>query len=469
EPNPFVQLLWEKGTQHEKRVIEKIGGFEDLSIGSQEDRFNNTIDAMKAEVPLIYQGLLMNDILLGVPDLLRINPDKSYSPIDIKSGAGVEGMEYGDEEGKLKEHYAVQLCLYADLLISLGFSDKKVGFIIDIHGNEITYQLTTPINSKNSKTFWDSYEEIIKIVSSIIQGKLKNKPALSGVCKLCGWVSSCKKWCEEQDDLTRIFYLGRAQRDKINDELEIGKVKSFCDLDIPEILERKKKDKAFLKGLAEKTLVKYRERAKLISENGPPVLYGEISFPKVPFELFFDIEDDPTQDFVYMHGVYERGPSGEKYFDFTATEVSPEAEKAAWKAFWDYIKTLPRGEFATYYYSHHEKTVYKRLLRCYPDVISDSDLEDFFNDPNTIDLYKIVQGQTDWPLSSYSIKEIATYLGFSWRDETPSGALSIQWFNEYLKNKDPSVLKRIREYNEDDCKATKVVKDGIQRLADGRK
>ena len=56
------------------------------------------------------------------------------------------------------------------------------------------------------------------------------------------------------------------------------------------------------------------------------------------------------------------------------------------------------------------------------------------------------------------------YLGFKWRDETPSGALSIQWFNEYLKEKDEKILKRILEYNEDDCIATMVLKDGIEEL-----
>ena len=39
-----------------------------------------------------------------------------------------------------------------------------------------------------------------------------------------------------------------------------------------------------------------------------------------------------------------------------------------------------------------------------------------------------------------SEQEIAVYLGFKWRDETPSGALSIQWYNEYIKTKDEKIL-----------------------------
>jgi predicted RecB family nuclease len=37
--------------------------------------------------------------------------------------------------------------------------------------------------------------------------------------------------------------------------------------------------------------------------------------------------------------------------------------------------------------------------------------------------------------------------------------LSIQWYNEYLKTKDEKIIKRILEYNEDDCKAAMVLKD----------
>jgi predicted RecB family nuclease len=64
---------------------------------------------------------------------------------------------------------------------------------------------------------------------------------------------------------------------------------------------------------------------------------------------------------------------------------------------------------------------------------------------------------------------LAQYLGFKWRDETPSGALSIQWFNEYIETKDPKKLERILLYNEDDCKATMVLKDGIKKLSDSIK
>lgn len=183
------------------------------------------------------------------------------------------------------------------------------------------------------------------------------------------------------------------------------------------------------------------------------------------YELFFDIEDDPTQEFVYLHGIYERNGNKERFVNLTTTEILAEAEKEVWQQFWKYIESLPQDDYAVYYYSPHEKTTYKKLQKRYPDVISIESVEKFFGNPNVIDLYHVVQKQTDWPIGSYSLKALATYLGFKWRDETPSGALSIQWFNEYLESNDKDILKRILEYNEDDCKALMVLKDKLIELS----
>jgi len=470
ETNPFVELLWEKGIKHEEKIVSKLGDFLNLKDGSLDERFQKTIEAMKNKTSLIYQGVLKHENLLGIPDLLKKLPDDTYMPIDIKAGMGFEGVdEEQGEEGKPKKHYAVQLCLYNDLLKKLGFAIHNNGEIIDIHGEEIEYDLVSPIGARIKEIYWDFYERIKKHVDFLVKNQGKNKPAMAGICKLCPWCNSCKKWCEEKRDLTNVFYLGRSNRDRINKDLFIENIDEFLEIDVEEIMkqkeaEKKAGNKEFLYRIGKDSLLKSIKRAKILYQTKKPVAYDPIIFPQVSYELFFDIEDDPTQEFVYLHGVYERNGEKEKFIDFTATEISDKAEKEAWKNFWEYIDSLPQDDFAVYYYSHHEKTIYKKLQKRHLDVISLEKVEAFFENPNVIDLYKIVQKQTDWPVGSYSLKALATYLGFNWRDETPSGALSIQWFNKYLGTKDKSILKRILEYNEDDCKATMILKDGLGKL-----
>jgi len=120
--------------------------------------------------------------------------------------------------------------------------------------------------------------------------------------------------------------------------------------------------------------------------------------------------------------------------------------------------------YSLYYYSSHEKSVYKSLGEKYPDIITSDEVQTFFQQENVIDLYSdVIFKKTDWPLSSYSLKEIASYLGFKWRDDTPSGALSIQWYSEYCENLNEEILQRILDYNEDDCLALMRIKEWMEK------
>ncbi len=75
-----------------------------------------------------------------------------------------------------------------------------------------------------------------------------------------------------------------------------------------------------------------------------------------------------------------------------------------------------------------------------------------------------VQPATIWPTRDHSIKTLATFLGFKWRDTNPSGAASIEWYARWSETCDPAVKQQILEYNEDDCRATRVLLDGIRQL-----
>jgi len=465
ETNPFVQLLWDKGVQHEERVVKDIGEFVDLRQGTHEERAAATIAEMQKGTPLIYQGVIKYKDLFGIPDLIKKTSDNNYIPVEIKSGRGLEGSDEDRSEGKLKKHYAIQLCLYVEILKQYGFANENKGIVIDIFRNEVEYFLDSSMGKINNSSWWQFYEKTKNEVEDLLNNTKQNKPAYGGVCKTCSWFISCKKWCQDTADLTNIFCLGRGKRDVLNTDLGIEKVADIIGVDIESALNQKKKDKGFLKGVAKKTLITLSKRANVIVNVKKPVLYDQVIFPNVKYELFFDIETDPTQELVYLHGVWERTPEGERFIHFLAQGITPEAEKKAWVEFWKYIGSLPPDDFSVYYYSPYEKTTYKQMAALYPDVKTIEQIEQFFESPNVIDLYSdIVFKKTDWPLASYSIKDIANYLGFKWRDESPSGALSIQWFNEYIETKNPDILKRIIEYNEDDCKATLVLKDKLVEL-----
>jgi len=468
DPSPFVELLWERGVVHEADVVSQLGQpFVNIAEGSFEERLQQTVKEMEKGTPLIYQGVIQHENLFGIPDLLERAESGFYVPTDIKAGRGMEGSDAETGvEGKPKDHYAVQLGLYIEILKQLGFCRENKGLIIDVNRERVEYDLSQPKGKQQTTTWWVFYESVKHQVIRLVENEEQNKPAMSGTCKICLWHDSCKKWCETHDDLSRVFYVGRSARDTICRDLGIETASQLADLDIRSALLRKETDKSFLRGIGAASLEKAAIRARILTQTKKPFISEKIIFPAVSTELFFDIEDDPTQDFIYLHGVYERRSGKECFKHFLARQNAPEQEKEAWQEFWTYISTLPVNDFAVYYYSHHEKSAYNRLRKKYPDVISQNDLDAFFNNPNVIDLYSnVVLKKTDWPVSSYSLKDLATYIGFTWRDTSPSGALSIQWYNEYLKTGDDAILKRILEYNEDDCRATMVLKDAIGKLS----
>jgi predicted RecB family nuclease len=465
EENPFVKLLWERGVQHEENIVKKLSSdILDLSGVEFPIRIELTNKAIADKTPLIYQGVLQTEDLYGIPDILKLHENGTYFPIDIKSGKGFEGSESLEDEATLKKHYAVQLCLYVEILEAMNISSGRHGLIIDGSGQTVVYDLNTSIGKKSTMTHWQFYQQLKSNVGRLLNNQIQNTPALAGCCKLCTWHTSCKNWCVETGDLTQIFYVGRSLRDKLKQDLNVSTISELLSLDVTKALEHKKKDKGFLAGIGESTLSSSIRRGKLFFEKLKPAVYEKVVFPKAKYELFFDIEDDPTQDRVYLHGVYERTDIGQKFIPFLSLDASQGGERKAWSDFWAYIWSLPKDDFAVYYYSSHEKTTYKDLQKKYPEIISEKEVADFFDDPKVIDLYQIVLKNTDWPVGSYSIKELANYCGFKWRDVSPSGALSIQWYNEYLKTGNSDVLNRILEYNEDDCRATMVLKDRLDDM-----
>ena len=70
--NPFVRLLWDRGTLFERETIAKVDQpFTDVSEFKEEEKEQLTLEAMRRGDGLIYGGRISADDLIGIPDLLR--------------------------------------------------------------------------------------------------------------------------------------------------------------------------------------------------------------------------------------------------------------------------------------------------------------------------------------------------------------------------------------------------------------
>ncbi len=80
-----------------------------------------------------------------------------------------------------------------------------------------------------------------------------------------------------------------------------------------------------------------------------------------------------------------------------------------------------------------------------------------------VDLHDVVsrQIQTDGPLG---LKLVARAAGFEWRDPSPSGEASIAWYERAVGDDADADAhrRRLLEYNEDDCRATRALRDWLE-------
>lgn len=460
--SPFIQMLWDRGTLYEQEVIEdgKLE-FLDLSEAHEDEKERLTLEAMQNGALLIYSGRLVAGDMVGVPDLLRRH-GKGYLPVDIKSGRGEEDGGEGSD-GKPKLHYAVQLALYVDILERLGLSAGRRGFILDVRGEEVEYDLTAPRSNKIKETLWEEYEAYLASAQAIAAGDLNPKAAMASSCKLCHWYSACSQQLREADDLTLIPVLGRAIRDTL--EPTIPTVADLAQIDPDAFIT--KGNKTVFPRLGAERLRTFHARAKLLTDpNAKPYLKAPVTLPRSSVELFFDIEVDPLRDLTYLHGIVERRDGdndSEKFVVFFADEETEEAERDAFAQAMAYLTAEPAATI--WYYSKYERTIYRKLQARYPDVCTVEDIEALFDPALAVDLYfDVVFKATEWPTNDQSLKTLAKYLGFAWRDTDPSGAASIEWFDQWVRTRDPAIKARILDYNEDDCRATRVLLDGIREI-----
>ena len=462
EVSPFVELLWERGHAFEEETIAALNiPFLNLHGVPREQREALTLRAMREGEDLIYGGRISHGRLLGEPDLLR-RAEAGYEPGDIKSGAGVEGANE-DSDGKRKRHYAVQLALYSDILQQKGLARSKCAFVWDIHGDEVPYDLAGPRGPRVKSSMWDEYGAALVGVEDIADRHVTTRPGLISECSLCHWRSHCRREIVSADDLTLISELGRSAREKF-----LPSIATVADLARVSLSDLILDGKSAIPGIGEKTLRKYRARAVLQKQSSPqPYFTDEVQLPASETELFFDVETDPFRGLCYLHGFVERtgrASATEKYVAFFADEAIEEAEQDAFAQAWAYVQE--RSDAVVYYYSHYERTIWKQLARRYPDVATEDDVIALFEEERFVDLYTdIVKPRMIWPTTSLSLKTIAAHLDFKWRDTDPSGVGSIQWFHEWVETGAEAIRQRILEYNEDDCRATRVLVDALRKLA----
>lgn len=454
EAGEFVKLLWEMGLQTELDYLAGLEGiaYEDLKPLPLERAIEKTAQLMVQGARLIYQGAIRAGDRVGRPDLLVRRDDTPsrlgawhYEPIDIKAGKGWELRE--GKRAKFKEHYAFQILFYREILRAIQGHVPTLARIINVD-NEI--------EEFDPADFEVAFRAALQEVARLVEGRETSEPVLASACALCPWYWRCRRWVQATHDPTGLFFVG-SQKFALK-ERGLATIEAIAAMDVEEYLEGPKKIPRM--GLA--SLERMKRRAQVMLAGKPEIRPG-YAFPEADEEIYFDIEDDPTQGLTYFFGMVVRDRSGRDQFLYFMAD-GPEQEENAVRRFWDFLRD--HADAVYYVYSQKERSTLRALMNRYG---LDREVFDRYCG-RELDLYKFVVDYSDWPTYSYGIKQIARLVGFNWRDPDPSGANSIAWYNDYRK--DPGrkdLLARILEYNEDDCRAMIAIKDYFEARRNARR
>jgi predicted RecB family nuclease len=438
----YQKLLFQRGCDHENQTVhEKFPEMSEISFDTPENGFKSTLDAMVSGTDILHGMPIyyLPEGIFGITDLL----EKSNS-----TGSVFGNYHYTVKEVKLakniKNSHLIQGAFYNYLIGQIQNFTPKTFAMINGEGEESVHEY-----SEYESVLLDSIEGTRKI----LQGEPISPT--HGSCDY-PWTSYCNKKAVETNDISLVTGISLKTKNQL-----FHKFKTVEELSRASIL-----DLTAIKGIGDKTAIKYVNTAKAIHSGTHNIIdTDKINFPQRKVEIFLDLEGiDPTmaEDGIpqidYLIGILVRENSEEKYISFTAKNTNLEKEMLL--EFLDFLRD--QKDYVIYHYHHYEKTHMTKMMEKYE---IDNATQNLLLD-NLIDIHKVATDSVVFPTYGNGLKQIAPYLGFSWRHKDVSATESISIYLEYIQDPEgrEKEFQKVIDYNEDDCIATRVIKDWLASI-----
>lgn len=443
---PIIQMLYE-GRVHDEKNLLLNKKFEEVKPEFYKDldeAFLATLELMK-QGKNIYHGVLMDGEWVGNPDFLEARP-----VYELNLGSNVKS-KFGDHYYvaydirnylQLQDQFKFPLVFYSLILERIQGLMPKEAYLIDPDGNAKSFLI---------EPFLEDFHLNRKEIEKILNGE-KPAPFLKSGCKSSPWFSICLDETKGCEDVSLVHSLSQSDQRHLYG-VGIKTVQDLAEADLEKL-------RHFFEEWQFDKILRLQNQAQVLIK-GEPMILKKPEFPEVETEVYFDVESDPTRGYDYLFGILvKEKPSSAKasegkdeFKSFIAN--NKEEEEGAFREFLSYISKLEN--YVIYHYGYYEKSVIYRLQKKYN--ISQDELKPLRE--NSIDLHNMVNESVVLPLYFYSLKDVAKYIGFDWSADDAGGAESVVWYDEYLKSGDKKILNKILKYNEDDCRATMVVKEWL--------
>ncbi len=450
DSGPFEQVLQRFGIEHEKKHLDSLGDFVDLS-----EEFNpelRTREEVEKKSAVIYQpNMGVNETVGGTACEVVGRPD--YFLLD--------GDEYVIRDSKIsrrindRDHPEIinQLNVYGWLFNkTFGKPPKR----LEVHNglNEIV-----PVDYAGD-------EKVAENLKSILTIKLSEEEPFEPVgwskCNGCAFRDKCWPEAEARKDVAMVADLDQGIVRALRGE-SIVTVSEFVDKYDENSLAELQRPWGQRTQRVGKSATKIMPLARAMA-SGKEILIQKPDIPQHENYVMFDLEGLPPHldelEKIYLWGMQVFGEKPSDFIPATA-DFGEEGDEQGWNDFLAKAKKIfdEYGDIRFVHWATYEKTYVKKYIERYGDSndVGAKVLE------SLLDLLPIAKSSIALPLPSYSLKVVEKYrdVGFKRSMAESDGEWSIAKYIEATETNDPKkreeVMNEILKYNEEDLLATWAV------------
>ena len=362
EPTADQLLIAETGIQHELNMLDEfrstVPRLVEIRKGEPDIAASETLSAIKAKAPIIYQASLANEQFAGSADFLILDDSGEYEIWDAKLAR------------QPKPYYAIQLCCYSEMFAATT-------------GQQIPKRFGIILGSTDKVSF--RVEDFIYYYRRVKGDFLAMQDRFAGNKAACPepraaadhgrWTSHARKFFEDTDHLVRVA------------GISVGQIKKLKQAGISTMTALSTASGRSIPKLAADSLEKLVAQARLqcqtrqdrINDPSAPPRYeilqpaGEdrqsVGLAALPpdhsADIFFDMEGYPliSGGLEYLFGVSAINTETRtlEFYDWWAH--SREEEKTTFEAFidWVYQRWKENPGMHIYHYAAYEVSAVRRL------------------------------------------------------------------------------------------------------------
>ncbi len=327
------------------------------------------------------------------------------------------------------------------------FQESKIekGLVISSFGNKVNVEeiyLNKKLRKKVLNVLVSLNESLRGFMPEITQDRKK--------CTICSWQKFCDKEAKENGYLTDIDGIGSktASLLKING---IPNTQSLASTSEKQLVEK----------LSKFNDQKYENAFRFIKQaqtyiSGEPYWISEKKDPYFLLEkigsgfFIFDIESNPDYKHDFLYGFLIINNLFIKKEDIIYEPIL-NLKNNKGESYRKIIKILfSKKKWPVLHYGETERIAIINIAKNLNFSLEQIDsLTSRF-----IDLHTLVRKSWILPLKNYGLKNVSNWLGFEWVQKNVSGSKALYWWIQYQITENELFLKKIIQYNKDDCLAT---------------